>query len=268
MYDTYDNSDKVINIPIKDIKPNPYKVRRFFDVTSVSDLADSIKEIGLLQPILVRKIIPGSYELISGERRLRGAEIAGLDTIRAIVMDISDNQSAVFALAENFQRKNINFFEKASACYHLLFDHDIDREQISKKVGMRETVVSKMLKLSRLSSTVKNIIIENNLTEEHAFELLNISDESERINVLKKAIELQMDAQQLKNYICTSYNKEAKYRHRSSFKKPRCAGVNDYKIVFNTFKQAIKLVEDAGIKTKSKRIERDNYYEYVIRICK
>ena len=112
---TCDNSDKVINIPIKYIMPNPYKVRKFFDITSVSDLADSISRIGLLQPLLVRKFGENSYELVSGERRLKAAEIAGFETVNAIVLNISDNDSAVFALAENIQRKEINFFESSSA---------------------------------------------------------------------------------------------------------------------------------------------------------
>ena len=201
MFYTHENTDKVINIPINAVKPNPYKPRKFYDITSVSELAESIKEVGLLQPVLVRNMRTGTYELISGERRLRAAEIAGFEEIPAIVMNVSDNLSAILTLAENIQRKDINFFEEAAACYHLIFDHNISKEKLAKCIGVRESTVSKMLALSRLSSTVKNIIIENHLTEEHALSLLKIPDENARLDALKRAIEFSMTPQMLDRYI-------------------------------------------------------------------
>jgi len=267
MFDTHENTDRVINIPINAVKPNPYKQRKFYDITSVSELADSIKEVGLLHPVSVRRIRADSYELISGERRLRAAEIAGLFEIPAIVMDVSDNMSAILTLAENIQRKDINFFEEASACYHLVFEHDIPKEKLAKSIGVRETTVSRMLNLSRLSSTVKNIILENRLTEEHALALLKINDENTRLDALKKAIEFSMTPHMLDRYIDSILEEKIPVkspRHKSV----RCGGVQDYKIIFNTIREAIKLVSDTGVKTRARKIEKDKYYEYVIRISK
>lgn len=260
---TLDNSDRLINIPIKFIKPNPYKVRKFFDITSVSDLADSIKKIGLLQPLLVRKFGESSYELVSGERRLKAAEIAGLETIDVIVMNISDDDSAVFALAENFQRKGINFFECSSAYYHLIFDHNISRENLSKMLGVSEKHISYMLSLYKLSSAVKSIIVENGLSEEYAKVLLELESNEERLFVLKKAIENHMTCREMSDYI----NKR-NTRKPAISRKAKNTGSIDYSIVFNTINKAIKLVSDFGVSTKARKREKNNCYEYIIRISK
>lgn len=269
MFDTYDNSEKIIYIPIKDIKPNPYKARRFYDITSVSALADSIKEIGLLQPILVRRIKQDAYELISGERRLRACEIAGLEKAKCIVLSVSDNQSAVYTLAENIQQKDVHFFDLSSAFYHLLYDHKISKELLLKRLGLRQSYFDKMLKLYRLSSTIKNIIIENGLTEECGFALLSLTDDNDRIDALKYAIEHNLTDKEFSDYIsklCEDKIRGEKKRfHNRNFKY---LNDGDYNIVFNTLNKAIKLVSDTGIKTRAKRFERENYYEYVIRICK
>lgn len=271
MFDTHDNSDKVINIPINAVKPNPYRPRKFFDVTSVSELSDSIKEMGLIQPISVRRLKPGTYELVSGERRLRAAEMAGLEEIRAIVMSISDDDCAKLALAENIQRKNINFFEEATAFYNLIFEHMISREELSKSIGVSETRISKMLKLSRLSSTVKNIIIENGLTEEHAFSLLKIPDEAKRLEALKKAIEIGMTAKDFARFtdnLCQTEPAKIIVPAPKPMREVCKPAVSDYRIIFNTLNKALKLMEEAGVKTKSRKTEHKNFYEYVIRIAK
>ena len=271
MFDTHDNSDKVIYVPINAVKPNPYRPRNFFDVTSVSELADSIKNIGLLQPLSLRRLKPGTYELISGERRLRAAEMAGMEKVPAILLNVSDNECAALSLAENIQRKNINFFEEATAFYNLIFEHMIPKDELSKSVGVSETRISKMLKLSRLSSSVKNIIIENGLTEEHAFSLLKIPDETKRLEALKKAIELNMSASDFARFTdSVSHADEPKLKVTAPMtvrerNKQFCV---DNRIVLNTLGKALKLMEEAGVKTKSRKTEHKNFYEYVIRIAK
>lgn len=268
MFDTHDNSDKVINIPINAIKPNPYRPRKFFDVTSVSELADSIKKLGLLQPISVRRLKPGTYELISGERRLRAAEMAGFENINAIVFSVSDDDCAMLALSENLQRKNINFFEEANAFYNLIFEHMIPREEVSKSIGVSESRISKMLKLSRLSLAVKNIIIENGLTEEHAFVLLKIPDEGKRLEALKKAIEIGMTAKDFHRFADGLIQTEVPKIKITTQKTQKKYVSVDKRIIFNTLNKALKLMEEAGVKTKSRRTEHEKFYEYVIRIAK
>ena len=269
MFNTYDNESKVINIPINAVKPNPYKTRKFYDITSVSELADSIKEVGLLQPISVRRLKSDTYELISGERRLRAAEIAGFSEISAYVLDISDNMSAILTLAENIQRKDINFFEVATACYHLVFEHNVSKGKLARSMGVSESYVSRMLSLSKLSRVIKNIITENHFTEAHALQLLRLRSEDMRLEALKKAIEFSMTPHMFEKYIDKVLEDEAKPDRFESRKKiVKYTGATDYKIIFNTIREAVRLVSDTGVKTKAKRFEREKYFEYVIRISK
>jgi len=260
MFDAQDNSDKIIYIPINAIKPNPYQPRKFFDVTSVSDLAQSIKKIGLLEPITVRRLRVGVYELVSGERRLKAMEIAGIQKIKAVVVDITDNQSALIALTSNMQRKQLSFFEQAFAYYHLIFDHGISKEKIAHELGVRESEISGKLSLCKLSSTVRNIITENKLTEEHALALLSESSEEKQLTYLKTSIEKGFTGNELMNFISKENRKEIHKKNK--------VRINDYSIVFNTIKKAVKLIKENGVDTKTKRTEHKKYYEYVIKIAK
>ena len=259
MYDAHDNSEKIIYIPIKSIKPNPYQPRKFIDVTSVTDLAQSIGKIGLLNPVTVRKLKAGTYELVSGERRLRAAEIAGFEKVKAIILEISDNQSAVYALANNIQHKSLNFFEQAFAFYHLIFEHGFTREELSERIGISQKEISKKLTLCKLSATIRNIITENKLSEEHAYVLLMVESEEKKLLYLKKSIELGFSPKELERYINRPCGNTAV---RTKVK------INDYSIVFNTLKKAVGLIKKSGIDTKTRKTEYDGYYEYTIRIAK
>lgn len=268
MYNTYDNSDKVIYIPINAIKPNPYKMRKFYDITSVSALADSIKTIGLIQPVIVRNITPNSYELVSGERRLHASEIAGFNKIKAIILNISDDQSAIFSLTENIQRKNISFFDKSEAFYRLIFEHNVNKELLSKQTGVSESDISLFLKFSKLSQAVKAIIVENGLSEQFGLLIADIPSESDKLFLLRKAVELKLSILDFEKYIFSFLNNKNVSVIPERRKKIKCSGIGSFDIVFNTFNKAIKLVEDAGIKLRATRTEHKRYYEYNLKIIK
>lgn len=261
MYNSQDNSEKIIYIPINSIKPNPYQPRKFIETTSVSDLAESIKNIGLLEPLKVRKLRSGTYELVSGERRLRASEMAGLTKVGAVVLDISDDLSAVYTLADNIQRKEITYFEKAFAFYHLIFEHGISKKELSVKIGVRESEISKKLSLCKLSTIVRNIITENKLSEEYAHILLKVESEEKRIMYLKKCIEKEFTPEEFENYI---FNPEQTVNKKNKVK----IKIKDYAIVFNTLKKAVELMKNGGVRANLKRHEHNSYYEYIIKIEK
>ena len=266
MVNTYDKTQIVINIPIKQIKPNPYQPRKFFDTTSVSELARSIREYGILQPVSVRRLGKETYELVAGERRLRAAELADLSSIPAILVEISDNDSAVLAIIENVQRKNLGFFEEAEAYYHLIKDHKMTQEQISQKTGKKQSTIANKLRLRNLSDTVKKIITENSLTERHARALLKVPDERMRLEVLKKVIERDLNVTETERYIDEEIKKLISKRRSEPIKKS--LRETDYRIALNTIKKAVDMVKSAGVKTRTRQIEYDDYYEYVIKINK
>lgn len=259
---TEDNS-KVLNIPIRAILPNPYQPRHFFDLVSLKELSKSIKAYGILQPIAVRRICAGEYELVAGERRLRAAELAGLDAVPAIVVDVSDDDSAMLALIENIQRKDLNFFEEAEAFYHLIKEHGLTQEQLSQKIGKKQSTIANKIRLLKLSQKLRQIILQNDLTERHARALLKLPQQ-DRPAVLDYIIEKNLSISETEKYI-NEYITGNIAKRNIKFK-----GIEktDYKIFLNTIKKALELVRQAGVTAKTKQIEHDDCYEYIIKISK
>ena len=155
-------------LPHEIILPNPHQPRVRFDYNELDGLAVSIRTNGILQPINVRKNSDGSYELISGERRLRAARMVGMSKIPCIVMDVSDEQSALFAIIENVQRQNLDFFEEAVAIERLMTEHGLTQEEISKKLGKALSTLSNKLRLLWLTEALRDKISCAGLTERHA----------------------------------------------------------------------------------------------------
>ncbi len=263
---TYENSGRIINVPVGSVKPNPYQPRKFIDATSVSDLAQSIREVGMLQPIIVRRLRGDTYEIVTGERRLRAARMAGAGFVPALVVNITDDDCAFFVMIENVQRKDIDFFEEAEALLRLSEQHGFSPEEIAKKTGLRGSAIISKMKLARLSPSVKKIITENGLSEEHAKALLMLPCDDERLEVLKRIIEKGYSAADTRQYITEKLKSEISKR-KAVVRLPK-GGIRDYKIVLNTVNKAIDLAKNAGVDAETEKIEHDDFYEYVIKINK
>ena len=176
-------------IPHESIKPNPHQPRVRFDYNELEGLACSIRSNGLLQPINVRVLSDGSFELISGERRLRAARMIGMNNIPCVVMNVSDEQSALLAIIENVQRQNLDFFEEAVAIERLMTEHNLSQEEIGRKLGKAQSTLSNKLRLLRLPEDLRDKISYAGLTERHARALLSLPDNSTRGRVLDIIIE-------------------------------------------------------------------------------
>lgn len=182
-------SDKMLFIEIDKIKTNPYQPREEFDDITLQELADSIKQKGVIQAITVRKLVDGDYELLSGERRLRAARIAGINNIPAFVMDVTAKEDLLeISLIENIQRKDLNALEIANAYQRLLDECSLTQEQVALKVGKSRTTVTNFLRLLRLPERIKESIRKGEISEGHARAILAIDDELEQINIWKKII--------------------------------------------------------------------------------
>lgn len=258
-----EDNQQVLNIPIGAIIPNPYQPRRFFDLLSLKELSVSIKEYGVLQPVIVRRLCAGEYELVAGERRLRAAELAGIESIPAIVFDISDNNSAIFALIENIQRKDLNFFEEAEAFNHLIQEHGLTQEQLSQKVGKKQSTIANKLRLLKLSPQLRQTLLQNDLSERHARALLKLPDR-DRPEVLDYIVEKGLGIIGAEKYILDYISGNINHRN-IEFKR---INHSDYKIFLNTIKRAVELVRQSGVITKTKQVEHDDCYEYIIKINK
>ena len=179
---------KLVELAPDRIVPNPNQPRRDFPKEELEQLAESIRQNGLLQPIVVRRDRDG-YVLVAGERRWRACKMAGLRTIPAIVQDYSASEGAVLALIENMQRSDLNFFEEAAAIYALMRDRSMTQEEMARRLGMSQPALANKIRLLRLSGEEQRIILENRLTERHARALLRVDDPIRRVQALKAIVE-------------------------------------------------------------------------------
>ncbi len=188
-----------IEIKITDIAANENQPRRFFENEALAELAESVKEHGVLQPIVVRKD-KDSFEIVAGERRWRAARMAGLKTIPAIIKDYNLGQALEIALIENLQREDLNPVEEANAYKMLMEEHKLSQEDISKRIGKSRPAIANSLRLLNLKEEVKELLIAGKLTPGHARALLNF-EEDEQIRMAKRIIEEGLNVRQAEKLI-------------------------------------------------------------------
>ena len=187
MYEDVKN-EEIVELSVNELRPNPYQPRTVFDEDALNELAESIKENGVIQPIIVKKSIKG-YDVIAGERRLRASKIAGLKTIPAIIRQLSDEKMAEIALLENLQRENLNALEEAKAYKSLIDKLHLTQEELAKKVSKSRSHITNMLGHLRLPNEVQDMVMDNKLTMGHARALSKIDDEEEVIKMANEVVE-------------------------------------------------------------------------------
>ena len=249
-------------IPHDLIKPNPQQPRVRFDYNELEGLACSIRANGLLQPINVRILENGEFELISGERRLRAARMIGMTKIPCVVMNVSDQQSALFAIIENVQRENLDFFEEAVAIERLMTEYGLSQDEISEKLGKAPSTLSNKLRLLRLPDEIRDKISYSGLSERHARALLTLPDNNTRKRVLDIVIERHLTVAETERLIADIH------RRRKGARKPQTKAYKDMRIFLNTLNHAVDIIRKAGIEADTAKSETDEYFEYVIRISK
>lgn len=258
--ETYD----VQLLSIELIDANPFQPRKTFCDDGLLELADSINEIGLIQPISVRKKNDGRYELIAGERRLRACKIAEISNVPSIIIQMNDNESAVVALVENLQREDLNFIEEAEGYLRLVEDHGFSQKEIAQQIGKNQSTVSNKLRILKLPPIAKDLILQNNLTERHARALLKVEDDDLKVKAIKQVIKNDLNVKKTEALI-ESYmalQKEQKRKSQRVFSKM------NYKIYVNTIKQAYQAIVDTGLNVQYKEKDNEDYIEVVVRIPK
>ena len=257
----FSEKKRLVEIAPEKIIPNPAQPRMDFAQSELEQLAESIRQNGILQPVIVRRD-RDRYVLIAGERRWRAAKMAGLRTLPAIVQDVSAKDSAVLALIENLQRSDLNFFEEAAAIYALMQERAMTQEEAARRLGMSQPALANKIRLLRLSGEEQRVILEHKLTERHARALLRIEDQILRMQTLKKITENKLNVVQTEEYI-------KKLLEERAVKKPKRTFVaKDIRLFLNTIDHAVTAMKDAGIRAVSQRRETDDYYECVVRIPK
>lgn len=255
--------EQIIQIPTEKILPNPYQPRKQFKSEDMLSLSASIKENGVLQPLLCRRLNNSDYyELVAGERRLRASILANLQTVPCVVIECDYEISAVYSILENIQRSDLDFFEEAQAISQLVNHFGLTQQEIGKKLGKSQSALSNKLRLLKLPVDVRYFIEKNALTERHARALLKLDNEKDMWTTLKVVVDKHLNVEQTEAYIASLTGNDVKPRHNvvRLFK--------DVRIFVNTVDKAIKTMKEAGIDAFSDKKETDEYIEYHVRIPK
>ena len=267
---TESNSPVIELIEIDRIRPNPYQPRKRFNHIAIEELALSIKEYGVLQPIAVKRMNDGFFELIAGERRVKAAKLAGLKNIPAIVMEILDEDSTIIALIENLQREDLNFFEEAEGYASLMNDYGLTQEQVAKKVGKNQSTIANKIRLLRLPREVKEYIIQNGLTERHARALLKIPEKEIQMALVSRIVEKNLrvkDAEELVERVLDKLSERKEDMPQEDINR-NIRGAINYRIYVNTLKNAYRAIIQSGIQAEFSQRDSGEYIEVVVKIPK
>ncbi len=264
MIDTIKNTKRkmhVCEIPVNSIKPNPNQPRRFFDATALRELSESIIQYGVIQPITVRKIRCG-YELVTGERRMRATQLAGIDTIPAIVINADNDKSAILALLENLQREDLSFFEIAEGYQKLIKEQGMTQDDIARKLGKSQSTVANKIRLLKLTPIVRKIIREYALTERHARALLNLDPEKQLIavrNICDNNLNVRQSEEMISQMLCEKMKKKQTVKVNE---------IHDIRLFTNTVKQAVDLMIESGADAQMEKNDFEWGVEYIIKVRK
>jgi len=246
-----------------EILPNRSQPRRAFDAGELRGLADSIRENGILQPLTVRRSQGGCYELIAGERRLRAAQLAGLEGIPCLLVEAGDERSAVLALVENLQRQDLGFFEEAEGIARLMETCALTQEQMAKSLGLAPSTLSNKLRLLKLAPEVRAEIHRANLTERHARALLRLKDPQTQSQVLSTVVARHLKVQETDKLIDALLTAPVKQPRR---KQPAISLVRDVRLFVNTIHHAVDVMRRSGVAALAETSESGEYLIYTVRI--
>ena len=248
-------------ISLSQIRSNPYQPRVNFDQESLDELAASIHQNGVIQPIVVRQSDPDYYEIIAGERRFKALQMLQWYAAPCIIMDANDQQMAQLALIENIQRDELTPVEEANAYKQILRMNHMTQQQLADKVGKSQAAVANKLRLLGLSPEVQQALNERKITERHGRAMLNLDSEQQN-QVLDKIIEKNMTVLDTEKYIEKNFT--VKKKRRDAVK---CYGVST-RIAINTIRQAVKSLKNAGMPVEETESETDDTYTITINIKK
>ena len=254
---------QVLALPPGEIRPNPYQPRRMFDPAELEALADSIRRHGVLQPLTVRRTEDG-WELVAGERRLRAAQMAGLETVPCVEREADDDTSALLALVENLQRQDLHYLEEAAAIADYLCQTGVTQEEAAARLGRSPSALANKLRLLRLSAECRRLLVEHGLSERHARCLLRLEDEEERLAALRYIADKHLTVAQAEQYV------ERRLRALQSTPPQRRKAfiMKDVRLFLNSLDRGLRLVREAGVRAETQRQDTEDAILLTIRIPK
>ena len=259
---------KVMDIPLGRIEPNPSQPRRYFDIEALAELAKSIDEYGVIQPITVQKKSDGRFIIVAGERRYRASCMAKKKTIPAIIVNISEEKSAEIALLENLQRKDLTFFEEAEGYLRLINEYDMTQEELSEKLGKSQSAIANKLRLLKLEDEVRQKIFDSGLSERHARALLKLPGRKTRERAVKIICERNLNVADAEKLIDKMSSGDAEKRRFDAFKTTLNDSTKRQMVFCSTMNKAIGLLNKSGIETEIEQTEDIDKVRYTVCIAK
>ena len=256
-------SRRIHQLPIDKIIPNPRQPRRHFDEQALRELAASIRQHGVLQPLSVQRTDRG-YVLVAGERRLRAAGMAGLTHVPCILVRVSEEDSAVLALIENLQRCDLHYMEEAAAIARLIAQYGLSQEEAARRLGRSQSVVANKLRLLRLGEACAAVLRQYNLTERHARAVLRLEGEERRLAALRKMGEEQMNVAAAEAYV----EELLRRAQRQSPPRPPIYVIKDVRLFLNSLRRGMDTIRRAGVNARCDKEENEEDIVITIHIPK
>lgn len=258
---TTPTEQQIVRIPVTAIIPNRFQPRQVFDETGIAELAATIADHGLLQPIVLREYEPQKYEIIAGERRFRAISSLHRADVPAIIQKMDDGETASMALIENLQRQDLTAIEEARAYQELMELNQLTQSALAKELGKSQSLVANKLRLLKLAQPVQTALLQRQISERHGRALLNLAVEQQAA-VLKRVLADQLTVKETEQLV-------AKTQTPPKPKRKRARGLTgDTRIAVNTIKKSIKMVTDAGLPVKTHEEDTDDGYRITIEIPK
>ena len=254
-------TNRVHFLPENLIAPNPDQPRKYFSQEGLEELAESIREHGVLQPLSVRKTA-GGYELVSGERRLRASRMAGLKEVPCIVLRVDQESSSLLALVENLQRRDLDFVEEAAALSRLICTYNLSQEEAARRIGKSQSAVANKLRLLRLSPQVLKLLLEAGCTERHARALLRLEDPELQLKAAQYIVQEHLTVAKSEAYVESLLSPAPPKRRKPTYL------IKDVRLFLNTVTRGLSMMKTAGVDAACERSETEDSILLTIRIPK
>ncbi len=252
-------SNRVMQLPVGEIAANPAQPRQIFDAEGLEELAKSVEHYGILQPLTVRRTGTG-YELVAGERRLRAAKLAGLKEVPCILLQLDSAESAMIALVENLQRRDLDYMEQAEGIARLMRLYGLSQEQTAMRLGKSQSAIANKLRLLRHTQAVRDALRESSLTERHARALLRLPSEYARLDAISIITRRNMTVAETEEYIDVILKKRPA--------NPMPGGKRDVRVFLHSIDHSLRQMQAAGIGADFGRQEDAKEIVLTIRIPK
>ncbi len=257
-------AQKIKMLKIEEIKPNPYQIRRNFNAKELKNLARSIKEVGILSPIVVRSTSLG-YEIVFGERRVRAAQLAGLKSVPSIVVRAGDRECAQLSLIENLHREDLSSFEEAEGYFNLMSYHKIKKDALSKKISLETGRINEKVRLLSISAPIRYKIEAKGLCEENTRELLKLHNEEKQGEIIEKIAEEGLNKSQTAMLVKNTLREMAFSKNDKKRKRNTDAKIPLFE---NTMKQTVEILKSSGADARMEKAENEKTIEFIVKIHK